>query len=49
MGLNFVSVRGVTAPEHLASVTGSPAWQKVVADGPNFATGGVTILLSQQV
>jgi hypothetical protein len=33
--------------EYLAAVTGLPAWQKVVADVPNFATGGVTILLSQ--
>lgn len=37
------------SPEHLAAVTGSPAWQRVVADVPKFATGGVTILLSQQV
>ncbi len=37
------------SPEHLAAVTGSPEWQKVVADVPKFATGGVTILLSQQV
>ncbi len=34
--------------EHLAAVTSSPAWQKVAADVPNFATGGVTILLSQR-
>lgn len=35
--------------EHLAAVTGSPEWQRVVvADIPKFATGGVTILLSQQ-
>jgi uncharacterized protein (TIGR02118 family) len=34
-------------PEHLAAVTGSPAWQRVVADVPNFATGGATVLLSQ--
>ncbi|MDP3085843.1 MAG: EthD family reductase [Rubrivivax sp.] len=34
--------------EHLAAVTGSPAWQRVVADVPNFASGGVTILLSQR-
>jgi uncharacterized protein (TIGR02118 family) len=34
-------------PEHLAAVTGSPAWQQVVADVPNFASGGVTLLLSQ--
>lgn len=34
-------------PEHLAAVTGSPAWQRVVADVPNFATGGVTVLLSR--
>jgi uncharacterized protein (TIGR02118 family) len=33
--------------EHLSAVTGSPAWQKVEADVPKFATGGVTILLSQ--
>ena len=35
------------SPEHLSAVTGSSAWQKVVADVPKFATGGVTILLSQ--
>jgi uncharacterized protein (TIGR02118 family) len=35
------------SPEHLAAVTGSPAWQQVVADVPNFASGGVTILLSR--
>lgn len=35
------------SPEHLAAVTTSPAWQRVVADVPNFATGGVTILLSR--
>lgn len=35
------------SPEHLAAVTGSPAWQRVVADVPGFATGGVTILLSE--
>lgn len=34
-------------PEHLAAVTGSPAWQRVVADVPNFATGGVKVLVSQ--
>ncbi len=34
-------------PEHLAAVTGSPAWQRVVADVPNFASGGVQLLLSQ--
>lgn len=33
--------------EHLAAVTGSPAWQRVVADVPNFASGGVTVVLSR--
>lgn len=35
-------------PEHLAAVTGSAAWQQVVADVPRFASGGVTLLLSRQ-
>lgn len=34
-------------PDHLAAVTGSAAWQRVVADVPNFATGGVKVMLSQ--
>jgi uncharacterized protein (TIGR02118 family) len=38
---------GSAPPFYLAAVTGSPEWQRVVADVPKFATGGVTILLSQ--
>jgi uncharacterized protein (TIGR02118 family) len=34
-------------PEHLTRVSQSPAWQLVVADLPNFASGGVTVLLSR--
>lgn len=33
--------------EHLAQVSSSPAWQRVVADVPNFASGGVTVMLSR--
>ena len=36
------------SPEHLAQVAATEAWQRVVADVPHFASGGVTILLSQQ-
>ncbi len=35
------------SPEHLASVSGSAHWQRVAADLPNSANGGVTFLLSQ--
>lgn len=35
------------SPEHLAAVSGTPAWQRVAADLPNFASGGVTLLMSQ--
>ncbi len=35
------------SPEHLASVSGTAEWQRVAADLPNFASGGVTLLLSQ--
>lgn len=35
------------SPEHLAAVSDTPEWQRVAADLPNFATGGVTLLLSQ--
>jgi len=31
----------------MQSVTGSPAFQKIVADVPNFATGGATIVAGQ--
>ncbi len=34
--------------EHLIAVTSSPAWQRVVAGVLYFASGGVTILLSQR-
>lgn len=34
-------------PEHLARVATTPQWQAVVADLPNFASGGVTVLLSR--
>ena len=35
------------SPAHLAAVSSTPAWQQVAADLPNFASGGVTLLLSQ--
>ena len=31
----------------MQAVMGTPAWQKIVADVPNFASGGATILVSQ--
>lgn len=34
------------SPEHLACVSANPTWQRVVADLPNFASGGATVLLS---
>jgi len=34
-------------PEHMQRVLGSPEGQAVVADVPNFATGGITLLISQ--
>jgi len=33
--------------EHLQSVMGSPEGQATVADLPNFATGGVTVVISE--
>lgn len=33
--------------EEMAAITGTPAWKKVVADVPNFATGGITRIVSQ--
>jgi len=33
--------------EQMQKVTGTPHWQKIVADVPNFATGGATILVSE--
>lgn len=33
--------------DHLNSVMGSPEGQATVADLPNFATGGVTVLISE--
>lgn len=33
--------------KQMQSVTGTPAFQKVVADVPNFATGGATIVTGQ--
>lgn len=35
------------SPEHMAAVTGTPQWQRVRDDLSNFASGGVTLLLSQ--
>ena len=32
---------------HLAAVSSTPAWQQVAADLPNFASGGVTLLMTQ--
>jgi uncharacterized protein (TIGR02118 family) len=31
----------------MAAITGTDAWKKVVADVPNFATGGITRVLSK--
>lgn len=31
----------------MAAITGTPEWKKVVADVPNFATGGITRVLSR--
>ncbi len=33
--------------EHLTAASGTPEWQRVTDDLPNFASGGVTLLLSQ--
>ena len=35
------------SPEQMAAVTSTPEWKKVGADLPNFASGGVTILISK--
>jgi len=35
------------SPEQMKAVTSTPEWKKVGADLPNFATGGVTILISK--
>jgi len=35
------------SPEHMAAVTGTPEWKKVGADLPNFASGGITSLVSR--
>lgn len=35
------------SPEHMAAVMSTPEWKKVGADLPNFASGGVTILISK--
>lgn len=35
------------SPEHLAAVSGTPEWQRVTDDLSNFASGGVTLLLSK--
>jgi uncharacterized protein (TIGR02118 family) len=35
------------SPEHLAAVSGTPEWQRVTSDLSNFASGGVTLLLSK--
>jgi uncharacterized protein (TIGR02118 family) len=31
----------------MAAITATPEWKKVVADVPNFATGGITRVISQ--
>ncbi|MDY6948041.1 MAG: EthD family reductase [Pseudomonadota bacterium] len=31
----------------MTAITGTPEWKKVVADVPNFATGGVTRVMSK--
>jgi uncharacterized protein (TIGR02118 family) len=33
--------------EEMAAITSTPEWKKVVADVPNFATGGMTRVLSR--
>jgi uncharacterized protein (TIGR02118 family) len=33
--------------EDMAAVTGTPEWKNVVADVPNFATGGITRVMSK--
>lgn len=33
--------------EQMASVTGSPEWQKIREDLPKFATGGMTVFVSK--
>lgn len=35
------------SPAHLATVSGTAQWQRVTDDLPNFASGGVTVLMSQ--
>jgi uncharacterized protein (TIGR02118 family) len=35
------------SPEHLAAVSGTAQWQRVTDDLSHFASGGVTLLLSQ--
>ena len=35
------------SPEHMAAVTNTPERQKVGADLPNFASGGITSLVSR--
>lgn len=34
-------------PEHMAAVTSTPEWKKVGADLSNFASGGITSLVSR--
>jgi uncharacterized protein (TIGR02118 family) len=36
-----------SSAKKMASVTGTPAWKKIIDDVPNFATGGATVLVSQ--
>jgi uncharacterized protein (TIGR02118 family) len=33
--------------EDMSAITGTPEWKKVVADVPNFATGGITRVMSK--
>jgi uncharacterized protein (TIGR02118 family) len=35
------------SPAHLVAVIGTPQWQHVTADLANFASGGVTVMLSE--
>ena len=35
------------SPEQMAAVMSTPEWKKVGADLPNFASGGVTVLISK--
>jgi len=35
------------SPEQMTAVTSTPEWKKVGADLPNFASGGVTVLISK--